>query len=217
MFRRRSRTGQDAVGRGPAGANDQAAQDEQDFAENGEFDDEDLVYDEDDSFEEARDEDEFEDADEPEAARPAAPAGSRRTPRADLGDPMTWTRLRDSSADNPPADRPAGPWDSEGGYPDAERIDFGSLLVPVREGYDVQVFMSEEEGISIAVVHGESGIQLQPFAAPRSSMSRFLSAAWISRIVSRRAVSPDFMAPVSAALIVSRIMLWNVAFGKPSV
>jgi Protein of unknown function (DUF3710) len=169
VFRRRSRTGQDAVGRGPAGANDQAAQDEQDFAEDGEFDDEDLVYDEDDSFEEAGDEDEFEDAHEPEAAGPAAPAGSRRTPRADLGDPMTWTRLRDSSADSPPADRPTGPWDSEGGYPDAERIDFGSLLIPVREGYDVQVFMSEEEGISVAVVHGESGIQLQPFAAPRSS------------------------------------------------
>ena len=82
---------------------------------------------------------------------------------------MTWTRLRDSAAESPPADRPAGPWDSESGYPDVERIDFGSLLIPVREGYDVQVFMSEEEGISIAVVHDESGIQLQPFAAPRSS------------------------------------------------
>jgi hypothetical protein len=29
--------------------------------------------------------------------------------------------------------------------------------------------MSEEEGIYIAVVHDESGMQLQPFAAPRSS------------------------------------------------
>src|SRR5208282_3299517 len=28
---------------------------------------------------------------------------------------------------------------------------------------------SEEDGISIAVVGGESGLQLQPFAAPRSS------------------------------------------------
>ena len=169
MFRRRSRTGQDAAGRGSAGPNDPAAQDEQAVAEDGEVDDEDLGYEEDDSFDDAALADEDEDADEIEAAEPAEVAGRRRTPRADLGDPVTWTRLRDSSAEGPPADSPAGPWDSEGGYPDVERIDFGSLLIPVREGYDVQVFMSEEEGISIAVVHGDSGIQLQPFAAPRSS------------------------------------------------
>lgn len=48
-------------------------------------------------------------------------------------------------------------------------MDFGSLLVPVRDGYDIQVMMSEEEGISVAVVHGDSGMQLQPFAAPRNS------------------------------------------------
>jgi hypothetical protein len=65
--------------------------------------------------------------------------------------------------------RSAGPWDGAGDYPEAERIDFGSLLVPVREGFDVQVFVSEEDGISIAVVNGDSGLQLQPFAAPRSS------------------------------------------------
>jgi hypothetical protein len=145
------------------------------MAEDGEFDDEDLSYEEDDGFEEddsfddagLADEDEFGDADTDAGARDGA--GRRRGSRADLGDPATWTRLRDSSPDSSPADRQAGPWDSGGGYPDAERIDFGSLLVPVRDGYDVQVFMSEEEGISIAVVHDDSGIQLQPFAAPRSA------------------------------------------------
>ena len=65
--------------------------------------------------------------------------------------------------------RSAGPWDSATDYPAAERIDFGSLLVPVRDGFDVQVFVSEDEGISIAVVHEDSGLQLQPFAAPRSA------------------------------------------------
>jgi len=89
--------------------------------------------------------------------------------RADLGDPATWTRLRDSQTITPAMTRSAGPWDGAGDYPEAERIDFGSLLVPVREGFDVQVFVSEEEGISIAVVSGESGLQLQPFAAPRSA------------------------------------------------
>jgi hypothetical protein len=96
-----------------------------------------------------------------------ATAGGRQ--RADLGDPATWTRLRDSQIVSPAMTRSAGPWDGAGDYPEAERIDFGSLLVPVREGFDVQVFVSEEDGISIAVVNGDSGLQLQPFAAPRSS------------------------------------------------
>jgi Protein of unknown function (DUF3710) len=100
--------------------------------------------------------------DQPDAAR-------ARAERADLGDPQTWTRLRDSAPTTPAMLRSAGPWDGASDYPSTERIDFGSLLVPVREGYDVQVFLSEEDGISIAVVRGDSGLQLQPFAAPRSS------------------------------------------------
>ena len=106
---------------------------------------------------------------EPELAEDQPDAAPTRVKRDDLGDPQTWTRLRDSSPVTPAMVRSAGPWDSASDYPEAERIDFGSLLVPVREGYDVQVFLSEEEGISIAVVRGESGLQLQPFAAPRSS------------------------------------------------
>jgi hypothetical protein len=92
-----------------------------------------------------------------------------RASRADLSDPATWTRLRDSAPAGPVVERAAGPWDSATGYPEAERVDFGSLLVPVRDGCDVQVFVSEEIGVSIAVVRGDSGLQLQPFAAPRSS------------------------------------------------
>lgn len=92
-----------------------------------------------------------------------------RSERVDLSDPATWTRLRDSQSASPAMARTAGPWDSTGEYPDLPRIDFGSLLVPVRDGYDIQVLMSEEEGISVAVVRGDSGLQLQPFAAPRSS------------------------------------------------
>jgi hypothetical protein len=92
-----------------------------------------------------------------------------RSARQDLSDPATWTRLRDPQAATPVMARDAGPWDSASAYPELPRIDFGSLLVPVRDGYDIQVLVSEEEGISIAVVRGDSGLQLQPFAAPRSS------------------------------------------------
>jgi Protein of unknown function (DUF3710) len=69
--------------------------------------------------------------------------------------------------DRPGGEGPSGPWDSAAGYPELERIDCGSLLVPVREGMDVQINISEEQGIWVAVVRGGSGIQLQAFAAPR--------------------------------------------------
>jgi hypothetical protein len=62
-----------------------------------------------------------------------------------------------------------GPWDGAGTYPDTERMDFGSLLIPVREGLEVQINMAEDQGVWIAVLHGDSGLQLQAFAAPKTS------------------------------------------------
>jgi hypothetical protein len=109
-----------------------------------------------------------EDEEDLTSAAPAR-AGAHRKRRADLGDPSTWTRLRDSQDVSPAVSRSAGPWDAASGYPESERFDFGSLLVPVRDGFDVQVFVSEDQGVSIAIVHDDSGLQLQPFAAPRSS------------------------------------------------
>jgi hypothetical protein len=155
VFRRRRRDGKDDAGVEPGDADYPAAEDdllEQDEADAGWA------------------EDEWADSEAP-GTESADEGGAREkaAPPADLGDPATWTRLRDSQVLSPAMIRSAGPWDSAGEYPDSERIDFGSLLVPVRDGYDVQVFVSEEEGISVAVVHGDSGLQLQPFAAPRSA------------------------------------------------
>ena len=62
----------------------------------------------------------------------------------------------------------AGPWDVADDYPEAERIDCGSLLVPVTEGFDVQINVAEEQGAWVAIVNDDSGMQLQAFAAPRS-------------------------------------------------
>jgi len=159
VFRRRRRGGKDDAGIEPGEADYPAADDdlvEQEEADAGWPEDEwaDSEWADNES------------ADEEAAAEEAA--AEEETP-ADLGDPATWTRLRDSQVISPAMIRSAGPWDGAGEYPDGERIDFGSLLVPVRDGYDVQVFVSEEEGISVAVVHGDSGLQLQPFAAPRSA------------------------------------------------
>jgi hypothetical protein len=182
VFRRRRRDGKDGTGPEPGDGDYPAAEDEL-----AEQDDEEADWADDEwADSESADEEALREEDAP--ARLAGAGGGaggaseadtaegdtaeseqRRDDRADLGDPATWTRLRDSQVISPAMIRSAGPWDGAAEFPDGERIDFGSLLVPVRDGYDVQVFVSEEEGISIAVVHGDSGLQLQPFAAPRSA------------------------------------------------
>ena len=186
MFRRRRRDGQQDTGVEPAAGDYPAADDElpeqvsaeEEWAEDewtedewteagaGEPAEEDYAGDQ--RAEDAPPGESDAGGDEPGSASATA-RGRHRAGRADLGDPETWTRLRDTQIVSPAMTRSAGPWDGASDYPEAERIDFGSLQVPVREGFDVQVFVSEEDGISIAVVNGDSGLQLQPFAAPRSS------------------------------------------------
>jgi hypothetical protein len=61
-----------------------------------------------------------------------------------------------------------GPWDVADDVPEAERIDFGSLRVPVAEGTEVQVSMADDQAAWVTVVRGTSGLQLQAFAAPKS-------------------------------------------------
>jgi len=173
VFRRRRRVGEDGTGRQPGDESYPAADDE--LAE------EDLTEDE---YDEDFAGDEYEAAGRPAGAEDYDEVGIQdydgsgpddakgeglRPERDDLGDPATWTRLRDSPAASPAMARSTGPWDSATDYPEGERIDFGSLLVPVRDGFDLQALISEEEGISIVVARGNSGLQLLPFAAPRSS------------------------------------------------
>jgi hypothetical protein len=62
----------------------------------------------------------------------------------------------------------AGPYDAHDDVPAGDRMDFGSLLVPAREGFEVQLTMAEDQPAWIMVVRGSSGLQLQAFAAPKS-------------------------------------------------
>jgi hypothetical protein len=74
-----------------------------------------------------------------------------------------------------------GPWDSESdSVPEMERVDFGAVQVPIGEGIEIQVNVEaaeqDAEGnpvggriVAITVVHGESGLQVQPFAAPKKN------------------------------------------------
>jgi hypothetical protein len=76
------------------------------------------------------------------------------------------------------AESAGGPWDAEESAPDIERIDFGALQVPIGPGLEIQVNLEatevDEEGnpvsgrpVAVTVVHGDSGLQLQAFAAPK--------------------------------------------------
>jgi hypothetical protein len=75
------------------------------------------------------------------------------------------------SRENPP-NRPQGPWDSAdapAGGSDG-RIDLGALLVPVPEDTEVRVDVGPEgEVVAATLVQGESSLQLNAFAAPRSA------------------------------------------------
>jgi hypothetical protein len=62
----------------------------------------------------------------------------------------------------------AGPWDVNDDVPQADRIDFGCLQVPIAEGCEVQVSMADDQPAWITVVRGDSGLQLQAFAAPKT-------------------------------------------------
>jgi hypothetical protein len=61
-----------------------------------------------------------------------------------------------------------GPWDSQDEFPPFDRVDFGSLQVPVSEGLEIQLNLAEDQGPLITVLQGESSLQLQAFAAPKS-------------------------------------------------
>jgi len=80
------------------------------------------------------------------------------------GDHGDW---QDAAA-APGAAGAGGPWDADEDVPEQERIDFGSLLVPTDEGIQVQVSVVEDQPAWVTVIRGQSSLQLQAFAAPKS-------------------------------------------------
>ena len=66
-------------------------------------------------------------------------------------------------------DQQSGPWDSAGSFPQHDRIDFGSLLVPMQAGVEVEVKVAEGVGVWITLRRGDSSIELMAFAAPKTS------------------------------------------------
>ena len=62
----------------------------------------------------------------------------------------------------------SGPWDSGEQYPRRERVDVGSLLIPVRPDQEVQLNVAGEQIVAASVTIGRSTLQVQAFAAPKS-------------------------------------------------
>ena len=65
------------------------------------------------------------------------------------------------------ADPSSGPWDVAEPHPDIQRVDLGSLRVPVLAGTDIQLVFAEQHGAWVTVRHELSELQLQAFAAPK--------------------------------------------------
>jgi hypothetical protein len=60
-----------------------------------------------------------------------------------------------------------GPYDAADSYPQLERADLGSLLVPVAPDFQIQLVFAEQQGAWVVARHAGSELQLQAFAAPR--------------------------------------------------
>jgi len=80
-----------------------------------------------------------------------------------------WDPAGDEDAGQPRAVRAGGgPWDAAEPFPKRDRVDLGSLRVPVGPDYEIQLFMGPEHGAWVTARRGESELQMQAFAASRS-------------------------------------------------
>ncbi|GLW07737.1 hypothetical protein Misp01_28670 [Microtetraspora sp. NBRC 13810] len=65
--------------------------------------------------------------------------------------------------------REQGPWDSDEPYPERERVDLGGLLLPVGEGFEVQLNVAGDQIVGALILVDDSALQVHAFAAPKRS------------------------------------------------
>ncbi|GAB2846378.1 hypothetical protein GCM10022221_52140 [Actinocorallia aurea] len=102
--------------------------------------------------------------------------GRRRQDKASSAQPAEAAPAEETAPD-----RSTGPWDAVEDTPtELERLDFGSLQVPIGPGLEIQVNLEPNEFdaqgnpvngriVAITVIAGQSSMQLQVFAAPKRS------------------------------------------------
>jgi hypothetical protein len=62
-----------------------------------------------------------------------------------------------------------GPWDADDAFPERDRADFGSLLVPITPQQQIELATDGQRVIWVSVKSGQSELRVHAFAAPRSS------------------------------------------------
>jgi uncharacterized protein DUF3710 len=89
----------------------------------------------------------------------------------DPGQDVSGDELGYDEPEQPAGDpRPeGGPWDAEEPFPALERVDLGSLLVPIGPEHEIQLVMAEQHGAWVTVRYADSEVQIQAFAAARRS------------------------------------------------
>ena len=105
-----------------------------------------------------------------DASREWSPDSDREVP----GDELDYGEPFDDEPAPAEPERPAGapragggPWDAGEPFPAQERVDLGSLQVPLGPEHEIQLVMAEQHGAWVTVRYRESEVQIQAFAAPR--------------------------------------------------
>lgn len=70
--------------------------------------------------------------------------------------------------------RTGGPWDAAEDAPEMKRMDLGGIRVPQEQGTEIQVNVAQDaqgkqKALGVTLVRGKSAVQVQPFAAPKTS------------------------------------------------
>jgi Protein of unknown function (DUF3710) len=103
--------------------------------------------------------------------RRSADVGQDWPSKSEDGQPLADDEFDDEPGEQEwPAEAPraeGGPWDAGEPFPPRDRVDLGSLQVPVGPEHDIQIVMADQQGVWVTVRHGESEMQVQAFAAPR--------------------------------------------------
>jgi hypothetical protein len=98
------------------------------------------------------------------------PRDSQEEDQEQFGDELDDEPFDDESAGSESPGTPAaegGPWDAAERYPVQERVDLGSLHVPVGPEHEIQLVMAEQHGAWVTVRYRQSELQIQAFAAAR--------------------------------------------------
>jgi hypothetical protein len=86
----------------------------------------------------------------------------------DGGEPGDWDDAAGAAAGYGGPGLSGGPWDADEAYPERERADFGSLLVPVAPMQQIELATDGQRFIWVTVKNGASELRVHAFAAPKS-------------------------------------------------